>query len=389
MLWNPGFLINHIMKRRQRPAVSDRPGKYFERCILHIGAEKTGTSTIQSFLTINREAFAREGIYYPAVTGKNGGSQWGFVVCAHSNPWNSDVGKLHHIYTEEDQSRFREELRKSLLEEFEGANQTKVLIISSEHFHSRLTNKEMIAKLRAFLEPWVKNFEIILYLRRQDRAAVSFYSTAIKSGDSNPAPFPISPQGNVPYYYNYEHIHDNWSAVFGQDNVHTRLFSPREWRRDDLIADFCSACGISYEGKRLPEMENRSLDIKGAQFLMEVNRQLPNFIDGQKNKERQELVQLVSKLCVGRVHPLIRKEAKNFYRQFIECNERLRQKAFPNRSEPLFDDDFSDYSEEAEPVYEEAVELAIWIWRASKNYQNRSAQGGGLVRNMLARIRGK
>src|SRR5687768_8498632 len=40
--------------------------------ILHIGTEKTGTTTIQEFLTLNRAALAALGWAYPTCCGRNG-----------------------------------------------------------------------------------------------------------------------------------------------------------------------------------------------------------------------------------------------------------------------------------------------------------------------------
>jgi hypothetical protein len=84
------------------------------------------------------------------------------------------------------------------------------------------------------------------------------------------------------------------------------------------------------------------------------------------NEERKGLAQIVTRFCRGKNYPVNRNEAAAFYRRFIEGNERLKLKIFPARLEPLFDDDFSDYPEKIEqqaPRYEDAVALAIRIWK--------------------------
>ncbi|QYZ67199.1 MAG: hypothetical protein NV67_03355 [Gammaproteobacteria bacterium (ex Lamellibrachia satsuma)] len=340
--------------------------KRFKRCVLHIGTEKTGTTTIQRFLAVNRTALARDGVIYPSATGKNGGTQWGFVACAQNKPWETDGGVALGIHSASDQELYREALRDNLLREFAAAPEANVLVISSEHLHSRLFGKETIARLKAFLEPWVERFEIVLYLRRQDRVAVSLYSTKIKSGNPTPILFPGAPKGPVPYYFDYDKIYDNWCAVFGEETLMVRLFSPREWEQGDLVHDFCAVCGLHPEGKRMPVVENESLNQMGADFLLEVNRKMPRMVEGQRNKERDAVTRLISELCHGKNYPASRKEAMKFYHRYLECNARIKEKAFPDRSESLFDEDFSDYPEsveQLEPRYEDAVELALRIWK--------------------------
>ena len=362
------FRPNHSRSSNNETKKRELSGeKRFTQCVLHIGTEKTGTSSIQRFLTLNRAALASDGVVYPGASGEGGGSQWEFVACAHNHIWETDVGRRLGIYSEQDQKHFRQKFRDELSAEFNAAKQGSRLVISSEHLHSRLVNKQMIERLKAFLEPWVKEFKVVLYLRRQDRVAVSFFSTKVKTGNSNPIVFPGSPKNGVPYYFDYERGYENWCAVFGEDNVLPRLFSPGEWEQNDLILDFCTVCGLEYKGKRMPVIENESLDLRGIHFILELNRQLSVDKDASKNREREALVRLASELCRGKDSPANREEARAFYQQFIEGNERLRQRAFPERTELLFDENFSEYPEEIDetgPRYEDAVELAILLWRA-------------------------
>lgn len=342
-------------------------GGRFDRCVLHIGSEKTGTSTIQRFLTRNRDALARDGVIYPAATGAHGGSQWGFVASAHDKAWETDVGMALGIRSPEEQQRYVAGLRRDLQQEFDALPEARTLVISSEHFHSRLHGPAAITGLKGFLAEWVDRVEVVLYLRRQDRVAVSLYSTKIKSGSVNPVVFPGAAQGPVPYYFDYERIYDNWQSVFGEQAVRVRLFDPAEFAGGDLLTDFCAVAGLDMTGKQLPPAENTALDAAGAAFLLEVNRQLPNAADGSRNRDRVALAQLVAGLSSGRIYPASHQQARDFYGRFEEANERLKARLFPDRTAPLFDDDFSDYPESIEaltPRYEDAVAMAIRMWRA-------------------------
>ncbi len=359
--------IYNIAGKIRNASLPRRDVVKFKRCVIHIGTEKTGSSTIQKFLALNRKRFAREGILYPAATGKDGGSQWGFAASARPDAWKMDIGLFLSISTEAELAQYKETFQAKLDKETRHIGNPDTLIISAEHLQSRLVNQTFIANLKTFLEKWAETFEIIVYFRRQDRVAVSFYSTTIKSGRENQQVFPPMPKNGLSYYFDYEKIYDNWSAIFGKTNIKVRLFSPSELHQGDLIADFCFAAGLNHEGKTLPEkQENASLVREATQFLQEINRQIPNLIDGKRNMERDLLVQSISSLYPGQYRPTTRKQALSFYQQFTDGNNRLCMQVFPERKAPLFDDDFSDYQEHAEnqePRYAEAVAIAIRLWR--------------------------
>jgi len=341
--------------------------KRFKRCVLHIGTEKTGTSSIQKFLALNRDALAADGVYYAAVTGRNGEGQYSFVAATRDYPLTHDVGTVFNLTTEEDRVQFSGKLLSSLAAEFDQVPEASTWVVSSEHFHSRLFHSHEIQRLRDFLEPYVERFEIVLYLRRQDRMAVSLYSTLVKAGQTNPKVFPAIKNAKLPYYYDYEAIHAQWAGVFGAEAVRIRLFDRNELLNGDLIEDFCDVAGLSLTDKARPPVVNESLNQAGIDFLLSVNRQLPEFIDGKPNPLRKMLSRRISNICRGKCEPVTRHQAEEFYSVFRNGNERLRALVLPDRESPLFDEDFSDYPDALTPhvpSHEAAVGIAIAIARA-------------------------
>lgn len=341
-----------------------------DECILHIGLEKTGSSTIQHFLSGNRALLAREGVHYPSVTGLNGGSQWGFVICAHDRPWTIDVSVALGLQGEEACRTYADQFLERFDREIRAAGKARTLMISSEHFHSRLRTAGSIARLRDILQPLVQDLRVVMYLRRQDLVAVSLYSTKIKSGNTKPQLFPgLNDDSHIPYYFDFNTVYEMWVEVFGEDAVDVRLFEPGNWQDGNILYDFCDAVGIDIEGKKLPSTINQSLSAVGSDFLLEVNRQMPNIVDGRRNRERDQLTVDIAAVARGRSYPASREQAQRFYQKFKEGNERLRQRLFPERSGPLFDEDFSCYPEQYDGdrrSYEDAVRLAVQLWRRLK-----------------------
>lgn len=340
--------------------------KQFDRCILHVGCEKTGTSSIQLFLSVNRPLWKKEGVLYPVACGSlYGGSQWNFAAIAQREPWVDELGRRMGIASPDDQQELAGRVFNEVQREQAEMTDPHNLVISSEHFHSRLKCVEEIAALKAFLEPLTLSFEIIIYFRRQDRVAASLYSTHIKSGNLSPTPFLPALDAPEAYYFNYAQVYWNWMEVFGEAAMRPRVYSPAAFETGDLIRDFCSTSGLEYEGKRRPEPQNVSLDAAGSRFLVAVNRLLAK--DPMRSaSDRELLIKMLEQVRPGRTYPFNREAARNFLAQFSEINQWLARVAFPGSPPELFDDDFSDYPDGQflpEGDHPEAVAIGLELWK--------------------------
>ncbi|MEM0898848.1 MAG: hypothetical protein AAGI92_02730 [Pseudomonadota bacterium] len=315
--------------------------KRFRRCVLHIGTEKTGTSAIQQFLNRNRDAFVKEGVLYPNLGG--GGSQWELMAIAHPDPWNDNglAGQLG-IVNAEKAAHFEDKLREELDLQFRSAEDCDTLIVSSEHFHSRLQEQASIARLKMFLDQWVEEYQIVVFFRRQDRVAISFNSTVVKSGAVNLAIRLPTKLGAIPRYYRYDLIFSEWVSVFGKSAVEAHIY--KEGDRD-LVMHFCNVAAIRFAGKLPPVYVNLSLDGEGLRILCRVNRFLEGVQLAEARAARQRAVQILTKRYPGKFYFLTRQQAQQFFSLFSEVNNDLQRAAFPYLKHPLFDDEFSEYPE--------------------------------------------
>jgi len=356
-------------------------------CVLHIGTEKTGTSTIQRFLASNRQRLLEEDVVYTNCSDVDGGSQTAFVVYAQQKPWTNRLGRDLKITSPQTQAEFQQRIRKiveSAAEQHAGAT----LLISSEHFHSRLVSIEEITALKNLLAPFVENFRVLAYLRRQDRLAVSSYSTKIKAGAANPVLFPgLGVENTLLHYFDYLGLYEKWGAVFGKRAIEFRIFDRAELKQGDLLQDFTEWVGFSHAGKELPGSVNESLNQNGADFLLRANRILAN---GQENARRTSLHAFVSRICTGKILLATKGDAEAFYRKYAGSNSILRELAFPNRDGLLFDEDFSDYPEtsSAEPNFDAAVKIGVDIWARGEQMEKRLKGESLYYRALLAKERG-
>ena len=233
---------------------------------LHIGTEKTGTTSIQRFLANNREALARNGILYPRTPGPANH----LALATYANKRRGgELWRKMEIATRADYQDFRAKLKCDLAAEFESCPVPKT-IMSNEHCSSRLKSVEEIEDLRQFLAAFFDDIHILVYLRRQDDFVVSTYSTGIKTGHTEPLTMPNDAQ--IARRYDYWELLSRWAQVFGKDKIICRKFEKGSLIDNDVVKDALHVLKVEEraEYERLPDA-NFSLDAACLEFLRVMN----------------------------------------------------------------------------------------------------------------------
>ena len=318
------------------------------RLLIHIGTEKTGTSTIQEFLNINREKLAKHGIGYLKSPGLTNNRK---IVTFCMAPGKTD----DHIQELGIETYERREFwKRDFKEEFQNEMNTldpKIhsVIISSEHFHSRLTTEDEVRALFDLLHPFFLEIKILVYLRRQDTLAASLYSTACRVGVFMKSVIPkIVDKNNT--YYNYFQLLERWAGVFGVKNIVPRIYETGKLLKNDVLSDFIDASGMIENDWELftPTNQNQSLSAEVQNILMGFNKHFPVNAINENEKPLKKLRQnLVNKLEVsfsGESRTACRADAINFYNAYKASNRELARKWFD--SNVLFSEDFSGYPEQ-------------------------------------------
>lgn len=156
-----------------------------KKIYLHIGTEKTGTTSIQKALFTYKSKGSGSLFYYP----KEG------------------IVSNHHFQIAK--SNFSETL---LLDEIESASE-KTIVLSSEHF-CMIREPKLIASLQTLLKDYP--VEVILYLRNPKSYLTSLYGEHIKWGGK------ISIDQfyeKSRWRFDYVSLIKRWSSVFGEGNV--------------------------------------------------------------------------------------------------------------------------------------------------------------------------
>ena len=352
----------------------------FRRAYLHIGTEKTGSTTIQAFLTQNRSALPEHGFYYPRAFGLP--NQTGLTLYARDPEVIDDLPKRRGLTTAAQVMQHRQVLHDEFAREIAALRQETPegreldLLLSGEHLHSRITTVEEVEKLRDLLAEFCREIIVVVYLRRQDRVAVSLLSTRLKVGGIGFRHIFLKPSERQDHYYGYHGLTERYATVFGQPNLRVRLFDRAHFVNGDLLDDYCTIVGLpidaSVAGLRpdpvleRPGVQNESIDLFGQRLLSEMNRHVPLFVDDLVNPLRQDIGEVVESLYPGKATAGTRAQAIEFLARFAEGNRAVKRTYFPDLpGAELFDDGFDMYPEEtpADPGnFRSAAEAAARLW---------------------------
>lgn len=337
------------------------------RAILHIGSEKTGSTSIQAGLSANRKKLLEAGILFPKSAGPMNHTRL-VVACLDDDV--VDNIKAHYLArTGLDSLKFRAQFEAKFDEELSRCPDWKTLVVSSELVQSRLCSETEVARLIKLLRRYVDRIDVVIYLRRQDRLAVSRFSSAIRAGypsfdgvfgDLSPYAFLELPEGggrdDMNEFFDYDRVISRFEGLGPDVVVRPIVFDP-PGERPDPVAAF-SDCLDEVAGSRLPKQAsahlNAAMSVKAQWVIAALNAErAPRLKDGRRDKRRIALLRRVERELVGPARQVSRASAESFLERFSESNEAIRRRYFPNQA-VLFESSFEmypdsiDYSEIAE-----------------------------------------
>lgn len=315
--------------------------------IIHIGAEKTGTTTLQEAFHLSRTTLARSGIVFPRTPGAR---QHGLLALyamddSHENLLTRSLPAVGAGCRDSWRIRFAAELAR----EIAGAAGDR-LLISTELLHSHVRTTEEVARLKSLLDSWCDRYRIVFYMRRQDQAQVSRYSTDLRTGGTPPAMLPK--RSAVTDLYDYANVLARWRTVFGHASVVPRVFEPAALLDRDLISDFMHAADLpAIADLQRPPRRNEALSAMAQRLLLAYNSSRATLVPlpEPRNAQLQRMVvAFVEQAYPGPPASPAKAQALAFHEGFRESNCRVAREWFGR--EQLFKEDFDAYPEQADPM---------------------------------------
>jgi hypothetical protein len=297
------------------------------QCWLHIGVEKTGTTSIQSFLAANRSALRAQGRLYPVAPGH--ASHPDLVAFALDDGRLDGTRRARGLGAPAQIADFRDGLVRALVSEIAGSGASEI-IFSSELLSSRLRSLSELERLKVLCAGIARSTKIVVYLRNQVDFLISRYTNVLQSGGREE----FRMRGTS--FADYEMVLDRWAEAFGRDNLIIRRFAPADFVDGDLLADFAATIGLE-STKLVPVPRyNESLDAESLGFLLAINRRLPRWLSRRIGPLRSAAVAVLQRRRGGMKFVISSAQAGRIEDHFRASNERVSAVYFGGRYRPLF-----------------------------------------------------
>ena len=226
---------------------------------IHIGFNKTGTTSLQNDLVNNAGKLAQRGVLYPYEEDAIYIQRWQHLplaaACPGLNPHWILPRKLKTV-----ENAFDAVFQKI------GESGCDTVVLSSEGWGIPGETLKAAVYLRELFHSC--EVKIVAYIRRQDDYALSLYQEGVK--DNRSVPFEFENLFKNPFL-NFEKRLKPWKNVFGHENVIVRPFVPQLWPQNHIFLDFLSAIGADCSDPVLSKSENEGLDYRFVELLRLFN----------------------------------------------------------------------------------------------------------------------
>ncbi len=313
-----------------------KSSKKKDEIIIHIGSHKTGSTSIQKYLTYHQYDLNDVGV---------------FCFDSQGQPRKRATGsQLVTVY--EQDGEILKKINLKPLKHIKKLDTKHRVILSAEGLFW-LDSPDHIEAFKSRLDNLCQQAKIIVYLRRQDLCAVSHKAQGCKTlpasltygHDLTALPNLSNP--NVKRFFDYYSKISAWGDIFGDENLIIRVFEADKLKDSDVVSDFLNCCNIPYQ----PPSESKKYNITLARdkqlFLHEVRSFFP--------EPSQELKMLISEITrINRNENTENKErllpskekAYLFYNEFRESNRLLNQRFKISDEKSIFKEDFSFYPDQ-------------------------------------------
>ena len=347
---------------------------------LHIGFEKTGSTSIQKYFSTYSSQLEKAGVFYLADK-KNklvyDETHWPMAAMLAKN--NKFVPPSKHFALDDAKKYVSEALDSTKCEK---------IIFSAEPFSSMLLDRGRIKALKEIFGD--SDVKILAYIRRQDGFFLSHISNYVKGGQVIVLSKEMTLEGTGICYengerYDYKHILSMWSDVFGRENMIVRRFEPSALKGKDVVVDALDVLGVDCSDLPVSTRANKRLPVDTLLFLNLLNAgALPALLGGYRARVIDSLTLYPSK------RPRQQLISNQLRRKIIEYYDQRNMEVaslYLGADGPLFMSPLPDEDAAWKPVYplipKEILDLTIHLHQAIPEVSER------IVRSLCRPMHGK
>ncbi|MCR5450996.1 MAG: hypothetical protein K6F00_00045 [Lachnospiraceae bacterium] len=305
---------------------------------LHVGTPKTGTTAIQNFLGDNKSKLKELGVCYPKFK-----THYKRARSVRNGHW-----LCRGIASEEEYDEFMNTL-------FSEAEKYPKLVMTDEGLWNFNHDEDFWKNLKKTLEEHDICLKVIVYFRRQDSYAFSYWGQKVKE---------------LSYFYytfseyiysgeylekselDYTKVLNHVAESIGKENIIVRPYEKDQYEgsRGDILSDFLKILGVEWQDDF--KMVKRHNNVSMADSVLEAKR-LMNTVKAFRKKnvtlrlylERiQDELEAEGKL--GRRTGVDARFRKRLLNKFKECNEYIAREYLGREDGILFREQIKTYDNE-------------------------------------------
>lgn len=319
------------------------------QAVIDIGDQKTGSKARQVFLKKNESEFIKHGCCCLKAT-KVGAYDMGLSAYAGVEKHIDTFCYKHGLEATVDFDYF---LEKQIESELSKKGCSRVFFSFEGLMH---LSPDKIEKLTSMLYRHFSEILIVGFVRRQDRMAVSGYSTRLRAGGATGYDILYNLRGGVKgtnYYKRFK----NWSEHIPAQNI---IFINYD-ECSDVSQAFVGVANIPGALKFDDTRKNTSLSMLGAEILRRFNQDLASQEDYKA--EAGKIRGVIKGYYSGEPLRPSKSEAKESFEAFSESNKKLAQ-LFGSSRKYFFDESFSEYPDEFAPLELSLSEVKAYVQKA-------------------------
>ncbi len=340
------------------------------KLLLHIGTEKTGTSSIQKFLRINKSQLEKNGFFVPSfMSYKDNENHIYLPLLAYEKSRKDDLIISQGILDENKRDLFLKGKLQELQEQF-SRNKDKVWLMSSEHCQSRLKTDQELTKLANILLTFFDEITILIYLRRPIDIAISHWTNSARGFDvCESLPKPDDPR--IEAICNHKKTLKNWIRCFGKEII-PRIYSKENLIGGSVVLDYCKLIGIKdSETLEVPARTNTAVSFEAIKVLTALNKRINPIENGSVNQKHFELSNIVEKrFTQNKPYLPSKEEVDNFNSYYENSNNWVLKKFFSTHKDLWGKDSFQSLRADHDDYYniklsnreETIIDILAEVW---------------------------
>lgn len=256
---NTQYAFENFQKEFQIPDLSKDNFQKKDLCIVHAGLHKTGTSSIQHFLSKTKSInFSYFNLFRPnhsfAIYSMFSKNRDTYHFHSNANRTTNDIVEFNNNMD----TLFKIHLQKN--------PKHNTFVISAEDIS--VLDKESLEQFKTYLDNYFNNIKIVIYIR----APYSYMNSAIQEIIKKPTQQDFYQIINS-NYPNYRKKIEKFDLLFGKGNVNLCFFSKNNLINKDIINDFLQKNSLEVENDT-SILKNESLSLEELAINYLKNKKL-------------------------------------------------------------------------------------------------------------------